>query len=211
MTFLYIDTSSSYLYTAIIKDNNTIAEIKKDYGQQLSARALVEIANMFDTKSISPKEIDKIIVVNGPGSFTGIRIGITIAKVYAWSLNIPITSISSLDAMAISSDIDTYKIPILDARRGYVYAAIYDKNNDIVFKPSHIKIEELYNEVIRLNETCTVITNDDTEFYNLEKIKYDPDIRKIVEIKKNKASEDPHQVNPIYLKQTEAEEKNNDN
>ena len=47
-------------------------------------------------------------MVNGPGSFTGIRIGITIAKVYAWSLNIPITTISSLEAMAISSENEKY-------------------------------------------------------------------------------------------------------
>ena len=88
MRYLYIDTSSSYLYTAIVENNNVLAEIKEEFGQSLSEVALPRIVSMFEDTKLSPKDIDKIIVVNGPGSFTGIRIGITIAKVYAWSLNI---------------------------------------------------------------------------------------------------------------------------
>ena len=208
MRILYIDTSSSYLYSAIIENDKTIVEIKKDYGQQLSEKALVEIADLFTRSSVSPKEIDKIIVVNGPGSFTGIRIGITIAKVYAWSLNIPISMITSLDAMAISSDIDTYKVPLLDARRGYVYCAIYDQDNNIVSSPKHIKLELLLEEVNKLNGPYTIISNDNID---LEKISYTPNIEKIVELKKNIEEISPHLINPSYLKKTEAEEKNNDN
>ena len=104
MRYLYIDTSSSYLYTAIIEDEKILAEIQEEYGQSLSEVAMPKIASMFEKSNLSAKDIDKIIVVNGPGSFTGIRIGITIAKVYAWTLNLPITTIYSLEAMALSSD-----------------------------------------------------------------------------------------------------------
>jgi len=80
---------------------------------------------MFDKNDIAKDEITKIIVVNGPGSFTGIRIGVTIAKVYAWTLKIDITTITSLEAMALSSKSNTtYKVPMIDARRGYVFAGI---------------------------------------------------------------------------------------
>ena len=103
MKYLYIDTSSSFLYAAILENDNIISKVCEDYGQSLSEIALPKIAAMFEENNINPKEIDKIIVVNGPGSFTGIRIGITIAKVYAWSLKIKITTISSLEAMAISN------------------------------------------------------------------------------------------------------------
>ena len=104
MRSLYIDTSSSFLYAGIIEEKTILAECKKRFDHDLSKEALPEIIKLFETSKLDPKEIDKIIVVNGPGSFTGIRIGITIAKVYAWTLNIPITTITSLEAMAISAE-----------------------------------------------------------------------------------------------------------
>ena len=79
MRYLYIDTSSSFLYTAIVTDNSITAEIKKKKKKKLSEKALPEIVSMFESNSLSANDIDKIIVVSGPGSFTGKRIGITIA------------------------------------------------------------------------------------------------------------------------------------
>ena len=135
MRILYIDTSSSYLYTAIVEDNKLLGEVKEEFGQSLSEVALPKIVSVFTENNIKPEQIDKIIVVNGPGSFTGIRIGITIAKVYAWSLNIPITTITSLEAMMLSNEKDAYKVPVIDARRQYVFGAIYDSNNRQILKP----------------------------------------------------------------------------
>ena len=83
MKTLYIDTSSSYLYSAIVNDETIIAEVKEELGHTLSEKALPEIVNLFTTSNLVAKDIDRIVVVDGPGSFTGIRIGITIAKVYA--------------------------------------------------------------------------------------------------------------------------------
>ena len=146
MKYLYIDTSSSYLNTALVEDNNVLASINEEFGQSLSEVVVPKIVSMFQENNIEPKDIDKIIVVNGPGSFTGIRIGITIAKVYAWSLNIPITTIDSLSAMAISSNDKKVHIPMINARRGYVYGAIYDEDNRILLKPQHIKQIDLEKE-----------------------------------------------------------------
>ena len=160
---------------------------------------------MFDEAEITPKDLDKIIVVNGPGSFTGIRIGITIAKTIAWALNINITPISGLTAMAISCHNDTYKMPLIDARRGFVYGAIYDKDNNKVVEDSHIYLQDLLDKSKDLSD-ITVITNNDINI-NLEKVKYDPDILKIVKRYENNEGINPHLVNPIYLKKTEAEEK----
>ena len=204
MRVLYIDTSSDYLYSGIVVDDKLVSSIKKKYEKDLSKEALPKIIELFDEANITPKDLDKIIVVNGPGSFTGIRIGITIAKTIAWTLNINITPISGLTAMAISSNTNTYKMPLIDARRGYVYGAIYDKDNNKVIEDSHIELKELLDKSKDLD--IEVITNNDLEI-NIKKESYDPDILKIVKHFETSDGINPHLVNPIYLKKTEAEEK----
>lgn len=206
MRILYIDTSSSYLYTAIVEDNKLLGEVKEEFGQSLSEVALPKIVSVFIENNIKPEQIDKIIVVNGPGSFTGIRIGITIAKVYSWSLNIPITTITSLEAMMLSNEKNAYKVPVIDARRQYVFGAIYDSNNRQILKPQHIKIEDLKQEMASLDNYVVITNNEDLEedFDNIEA--YNPNILKIVEYFKDKEPINPHAVNPDYLKLTEAEE-----
>ena len=204
MKILYIDTSSSFLYSALIENNRIISEVKEEYGQSLSEVALPKIAKMFTNNNLSPKSVDKIVVVNGPGSFTGIRIGVTIAKVFAWTLKIPITTILSLEAMTISSETNNYHVPIINARRGFVFAAIYDENQNNILKPQHIKITELKKELDKIVD-YEIISNDEfDEFDNIKK--YNPNILKIVEHFKNKKEISAHAVNPEYLKLTEAEE-----
>ena len=204
MRVLYIDTSSDYLYSGIVLDDKLISEVKEKYEKDLSKEALPRIIELFDKANITPKDIDKIIVVNGPGSFTGIRIGITIAKTIAWALNINITPISGLTAMAISCNTNTYKMPLIDARRGYVYGAIYDKDNNKVIEDSHIYLQDLLDKSKDLD--IEVITNNDLNV-SIKKESYDPDILKIVKYYENSDGINPHLVNPIYLKKTEAEEK----
>ena len=204
MRVLYIDTSSDYLYSGIVVDDKLVSSIKKKYEKDLSKEALPKIIDLFDEANITPKDLDKIIVVNGPGSFTGIRIGITIAKTIAWALNINITPISGLTAMAISSNTNTYKMPLIDARRGYFYGAIYDKDNNKVIEDSHIELKELLDKSKDLD--IEVITNHNIEI-NITKEIYDPHILKIVKHLETSDGINPHLVNPIYLKKTEAEEK----
>lgn len=205
MKVLYIDTSNDYLYSGIVINDKLVSEVKKNYEKDLSKEALPKVIELFDKANITPKDLDKIIVVNGPGSFTGIRIGITIAKTIAWALNIKITPISGLTAMAISCDKDSYKMPLIDARRGFVYGAIYDKENKVVIEDSHTYLQDLLNKSKDFNDVV-VITNNDIDT-NLEKVKYDPDILKIIKYYENNEGINPHLVNPIYLKKTEAEEK----
>ena len=205
MIYLYIDTSSDYLYSALSNDNAILSERKVLLQQNLSKDALYEITKMFDEAKLSPDSVDKIIVCNGPGSFTGTRIGMTIAKVYAWSKNIPITTTNSLLAMALSSSNNCIHIPILDARRDYVYTAIYDSNYNEILKPCHILLTELLEKTKSL-ENYKYISND--EFDNLKDIEsYDPDLLKIIKYTKDNDNINPHLVNPEYLKMTAAEEK----
>lgn len=204
MRILYIDTSSSYLYSGIVTDRKLVCEVKKEFGHSLSEEALPSIVSLFEKENLTAKDIDKIIVVNGPGSFTGIRIGITIAKVFAWSLIIPITTISALEAMSLSCNTDKVHVPIIDARRNYVFGAIYSRNNSTMLSPIHIKLEDLFIELPN-DEEYVFISNDNfEELNNIER--YNPDIEKIVNYFENKETINPHAVNPEYLKLTEAEE-----
>lgn len=206
MKILYIDTTSSCLYSAISEDGKITGEIKEDLGKDLSVFTLDKIKSMLDANNISINTIDKFIVVNGPGSFTGIRIGVTISKVLALMLNKKISTISSLQAMALSSTEDTsYKVPLIDARRGYVYSGIYDKDNNIILKDQYIKLDTLKCIIEQLPGNYIIITNNNIEIPNKEK--YSPNFEKILNVAIDIESVNPHYVNPIYLKSTEAEEK----
>ncbi len=202
MTLFYIDTTSSYLYTAIVRDNSLLIERKKDLGKSLSVETTNIVSEMFNEVNLKPSDINKIIVVNGPGSFTGIRIGVTLAKIMAYTLDIPITTITSLEAMAKSIDTNKLIVPIINARREACYAAIYDGNKEIM-AGSYLTIEKLKMMLIGLNKDYVFVSNDSFPF---ETEKYDPDILKIVNKYQDKESINPHLVNPLYLKLTEAEE-----
>lgn len=203
MRVLYIDTSSSYLYTGIVEDNHILEEIKYDFSHELSKYALPKIASMFENTNVKPSDINKIIVVNGPGSFTGIRIGLTIAKVYAWTFHIPITTITSLEAMACSVSSDMVKVPIIDARRDYSYVAIYD-NEDVIQQPTYISNDKLV-DILSKQREYIFITNNEISLDG-KKCSYTPDIENIVNTFVDKEQMNPHTVNPNYLKLTEAEE-----
>ncbi|MBQ8891265.1 MAG: tRNA (adenosine(37)-N6)-threonylcarbamoyltransferase complex dimerization subunit type 1 TsaB [Bacilli bacterium] len=212
MNYFYIDTSSSYLYSGIISNNKLISEVKINFGSELSKYTVSEIQKLFKDANISPKDIDKIIVVSGPGSFTGIRIGMTFAKIFAYSMNKEITEITSLDAMAKSINSKKIIVPLIDARRGYVYAEAI-KNDKTIIEPQYMKLEDLIDKLNNLNEEYIFITNDkQIKIENV--IRYNPDILNIVLSYASKKSINPHLIEPTYLKLTEAEENlgtNNDN
>lgn len=210
MRILYLDTSSSFLYCGIVDDDKLVDKVILQLRQDLSTETLYNIQLMFDRNNIDVHSITKIMVVNGPGSFTGVRIGITIAKTYAWALDIPISVISSLEAMAISTNANTdFLIPLIDARRGYVYSAIFDrKTYNQVLKEQYISLEALKVALKSLGDSYLLISNDEFEFATNA---YSPDILKIVTTLKNRETINPHSVDANYLKLTEAEEKLNDN
>lgn len=202
MTLFYIDTTSKYLYAGIVKDNVLVSEVKKDLGKDLSVYAVSEVDKMFNEANITPSDIDKIIVVNGPGSFTGIRIGVTLAKIFAWSLKKEITTITSLEAMAESINTDKLIVPIINARRNACYAAIYD-HGTCLLEGKYMPIEKLKLFLLGLGKEYVLISNDSFDFM-VES--YNPDILRITNKYQNKESINPHLVNPLYLKLTEAEE-----
>jgi len=206
MISLFLNTSSKYLNVAILKDDKVINEKNIFLDKDLSKMALVNIKDLIEESEYKPIDIDEIVCVNGPGSFTGIRIGVTIAKSYAWSLDKKIVPVSNLFAMATSIENSDYVVPIIDARRGYVFGAIYDKGYNTVLEDSYIKLDKLKEEVNKLSGKVTFVSLDEFDF---DTIKYIPNINNLFKYLK-KEYVDNFTFVPNYLKRTEAEEKLSD-
>lgn len=208
MNVLYLDTTTTYLYAGIVSEHQLKAEVKEKLERDLSTMALPRISELFAKAKMQPEEIDKILVVRGPGSFTGIRIGVTIAKVYAWSQKKEISTISSLEAMAISSKrTSDYKVAVIDARRDSFFAGVFDSEGNPVLAEQYITRENLLNRISELksDKSLVWISNQSLKEIDDQEM-YDPDILSIVEKYRNRTSVNPHAVNPEYLKLTEAEE-----
>ena len=97
--------------------------------------------------NIDIEDIDLFVAVTGPGSFTGIRIGVTVVKALAMSLNKPIVAVNTLEALSFGVFSDKNKIPLIDARGERVYYGVYEGiNNENIVAPALLTIDELLEE-----------------------------------------------------------------
>ena len=192
MISMFIDTSLSDVSIALVKDGKLLSKINNSIPGEHSIYVTKYIDDILKECNLSPKDVDEIIVVNGPGSFTGIRIGVTIAKMFAYLQNIRIVSITSLLARVIGMN-SKYLLSTIDAKHDNYYIGLYDENyTAVVEKFSNIEeIEELKNKY------SPEVVDTSKEY----------DIEKIIEYTKKLPSENVHSVNPIYLKLPEAMEK----
>lgn len=195
MMYLLIDTSLKYPTVSIVEEDKILYLFHEEIDSDMSSKIMPIIDEGFKNINKNIIDIDKIFVVNGPGSFTGVRIGVTIGKTIAWALKKDIVTISSLEFMATTKVDTNYIVPIIDARRGNVFAGIYDKNLNIIKDDKLINLEELKNSI---DSNYTIVS------YDLNNV--DIDVLKIINKHKNDKSINPHSVNPNYLKLTEAEE-----
>lgn len=201
MIYLFVDTSSSNACVSFIKDNKIIFEFKEKIESDMSSKILPIIDDGLSKIKHSLKDVRKIFVVDGPGSFTGIRIGITICKVIGWALSIPIVPISSLELIATTQTSKKYRVPMIDARRGNVFAGIYDEDLNIISEDKLINIDDL---IKNFNDDYELISYDNISVDGL--IKPNLDLLKIVNKHLNDKEINPHKLKPNYLKLTEAEE-----
>lgn len=126
MTILAIDTSNHTLGIALVKGSTVIGESITYLKKNHSVRAMPTVEALMKECGVAPSELSKIVVAKGPGSYTGVRIGVTIAKTLAWTLSIPISAVSSLETLAANGQyFDGWISPLFDARRGQVYTGLY--------------------------------------------------------------------------------------
>ena len=201
MRSLLLDTSNSFINIYVVENNEILVEEHIKVLKDMSNIIMPKIRELFDRLDFDIKDVDKLFVTIGPGSFTGVRIGITVIKTIGYSLNIPICPISTLEYLASISTDEKRILSIIDARRGNVFAGYYDNNLD------RIKEEELISyEDINKNNYDIVVSYDGV--YNSNVINVD--ILKLINKHLNDKSINPHSLVPNYLKKTEAEEKLND-
>ena len=200
---LFIDTSTSYPIVSIIENNNIKAMFNKKIDTDISVSIFSILDTMFKELNITPQDIKKIFIANGPGSFTGTRIGVTIAKVYGYSLNVDLIPVSTLEVLAGGVNKD-YIVPVIDARRGFVYAGIYDKDLNKIVDDRYISLDKLKEELE--GKDYVFVSYDDIAGSIKPKI----DLIKLINKHVKDIPVNAHGLNPNYLKKTEAEEKLSD-
>lgn len=139
MYTLFIDTHSSKICLALY-DGKTLIKREKESLEGHSIYVVPMLKELMEKSNISFSDIREVVAVNGPGSFTGIRIGLSVAKAICYSLNKPIYIISSLASMLVSYESIDYKMVIIPDNKGF-YVSVFDKDNNSV-------VDERYQENI---------------------------------------------------------------
>lgn len=207
MITLYIDTSDKDVSIAIIKDSNILSEIQKEIPNEHSIYTVPFINESLNKCNLKPNDIDNIMVVNGPGSFTGIRIGVTIAKVYAYLLHKEIRTVSSLKALAISTD-NNYILSLIDAKHNNYYLGLYDQNYNEVMKEGFYNLDTVNELLNKYNPK--VVTNSNIKINNNTYYKQKINIPKVVSYYLQEKPIISHLVVPNYLKLPQAMEQRHD-
>ena len=165
MKILGIDTSSSNLSLAILGDKDEVFERNIEAGRRLSSIIIESITDIIKKKKMSLDSLDAFAVGLGPGSFTGLRIGIATVKGLALATSKPIIAIPSLDILASSVSENEYQIcPIIDAKRQKVYSSIYKtKNNNLVRKNDYLLVD--IEKLLKKIKNKTIFLGDGINIY----------------------------------------------
>ncbi|WP_047380325.1 MULTISPECIES: tRNA (adenosine(37)-N6)-threonylcarbamoyltransferase complex dimerization subunit type 1 TsaB [unclassified Cetobacterium] len=165
MLILAIDTSTNIGTVALYDDKKgLVGEITLNVKQNHSAITMTTIDTLFNLTGVDKKTIDKIAVSIGPGSFTGIRIGVGLAKGLAYALKKSIAGINELDLLAQTYTGDKKVVAMLDARKERVFAGVYKKENGAFILEGDYMAEELEN-ILNSIEEETVFVGDGAVVY----------------------------------------------
>jgi len=131
MLTLYIDTHASFIELILFKNGKVLDHVFRKEVVMQSSLIMPSLEDLLMRNNVVVKDLSDIIVINGPGSFTGIRIGIATAKAFHDSLSIPCIGVSSLESFAYSIEKDGLIVSILDAKNDNCYFALYERKNSI--------------------------------------------------------------------------------
>lgn len=132
MIILAISTSSNTCSVSLLNDDKCIKELNIKNEKTHSEKLMPLIDELFNSTKLSLDDVNLISCDNGPGSFTGLRIGIATVKALAEVKNIPVVGCSSLDALSYNIQNAEHICSLIDARNNQVYCAIYDNNHELI-------------------------------------------------------------------------------
>jgi len=224
MTILAIDTSNYVLGVALLEDNQVLGEYMTNLKKNHSVRIMPAIQTLMKDCERVPADLTKIVVAKGPGSYTGVRIGVTIAKTLAWTLNIPLVGISSLEILAAGTGryFDGYVSPIFDARRGQVYTALYQYQNSkltavkqdqlVMLNDWALKLQEMDKPILFVGNDLPIHQAKIEEILGEKAIfarvtEHNPRPAELAWLGLDKPGEDLHSFVPNYIRLAEAEAK----
>lgn len=153
MKILSIDTSSKNACVAILEDNNVLIELNNEDEKTHSQKLMPMIKQAFESLNLSLNDMHLIACGLGPGSFTGVRIGIATAKAFADSQNIPCVGITSLESLAYSLNHEGYICTLINANHDNVYAGLFhfeQKNGILQVAESDTAFLSLKDETSKL-------------------------------------------------------------
>lgn len=155
MNILTLDTSGATASAAVARDGCLIGEISLRHGKTHSQKVIPMIEALLDMLDMKKQDINLLAAVIGPGSFTGVRIGVVTIKAMAYALNIPVAEVSSLMSLASTiSERPGVVCPIIDARNRQVYTGVYKVNADsieILYPDSGVTVEALAENLKKLD------------------------------------------------------------
>ncbi len=126
MKILAFETSAKAVSVALQEDQKLLAECYQNTGLTHSQTLMVMAQDLLKQCGLAACDVDALAVAQGPGSFTGVRIGVAAAKGFAWGLELPLVGVSTLEAMAEALGAwQGYVCPVMDARRSQVYNALF--------------------------------------------------------------------------------------
>lgn len=193
---LVIDSATKNLYISLYKGNQCLSDYYEKGNNDHSVKLMTQIETMMKLNELKVKDLDEIIVGVGPGSYTGLRIGVVVAKMFAWNNNIPVKTISSLALMASSTIEEGLILPEIDARRGNSFLGLYKNDGKSLDLVKEEQLTNLENYI----ELCTKESGNVTVVHGGK-----PNIELILRSNLLVSVEDVHGLNPNYLRLTEAE------
>jgi len=210
MKVLAFDTSSKALSLAILEDKQVLAETTINIKKNHSITLMPAIDFLMASLDWTPKDLDRIVVAEGPGSYTGLRIAVATAKTLAHTLNIELVGMSSLLALVPYQQEGLF-VPLMDARRNNVYAGFYE-NAKPVMPEAHLSFAEVLEKVTDAEQVTFVgevgpFVEQIQEHLPRTNFKETlPNAANLALWSWDKEADSLHDFVPNYLKRVEAEE-----
>jgi tRNA threonylcarbamoyladenosine biosynthesis protein TsaB len=222
MKVLAIDTSNLVMGIAVLDEGKVLGEYITNLKKNHSIRVMPAIEQLMKETGVKPAELDRIVVAKGPGSYTGVRIGVTIAKTLAWTLKKELVGISSLEVLAQSGKyFNGFTVPLFDARRTQLFTGVYGQADSgefenlwedriILLKDWLEKLQTTDKKVLFVGndlpihqETISEVLGSQAVFGHVSD--HNPRPSELGRIGMQRESDEIHSFTPSYLQLAEAE------